>query len=220
MSSLWNDASAIGGYVNGRVLSLQRRYLGNGAQNASARATLAQLRSLGTPGQSAWAIVGGELFENMPELGLSARDERRMLRAIVGTMSLYARHQQGNEMGVALSRADGDGAKRPRSFGWSCRMIEPDLDESEGVRRRMQGIEAASDFSGVMYYARGLVDLMKRKPVPVDYGLFARDLYLVQFYGASDRVFLTWSRDYYTAESSDGAPTSSDDSGSISPEKE
>lgn len=208
MSSLWKDASAIGGYVNGRVLSLQRRFLAGGSSTSSARATLARLRSLGTPGQGAWSIVGGDLFSGMPELGLSARDERRMLRAIAGAMSLYARHQQGSERGVALAPPSKDTSLRRRSFGWSCRSIEPKLEDAEGVRRRLQGIEAASDFSGVMYHVRGLVDLMKARGVAADYGLLARDLYLVQFDGARDRVFMTWSRDYYTAENIEGTGAS------------
>lgn len=200
MSSLWKDASAIGGFVNGRVLSLQRRYLAGGASTASVRAVLARLRSLGTPGQSAWAIVGGELFSGMPELGLSARDESRMIRAVAGAMNLYARHQQGGETGVAIAPQEGGKVARPHSFGWSCRMIEQNLEDAEGVRRRMQGIEAASDFDGTMFYARGLVDLMRSKGVRADYGLLAHDLYLVQFEGVRDQVFVTWSRDYYTTK--------------------
>ena len=142
-----------------------------------------------------------------------------MLGAVVGAMNLYARHQQGGETGVAIVLQEEGEAARRRSFGWSCRMLANKLDNAETVLRRLQGIEAASDFDGIMYQARGLVDLMRARGVRVDYGLLARDLYLVQFDGVRDHVFMAWSRDYYTAESPAGTETSSDQ-GHAASEKE
>lgn len=197
--SRWNDASTIGKHVNRKVLGLQTRFLAGDVTSNSARASLAQLRALGTPGRGAWALIGSELFLDLPDLSMPEASEQKMIHAISGAMQLYARHQQGRTRPMALASEQGERlARRRRSFGWSCRMIKANLNESQGIRRKMQGMEAASDFDGVMHHARSLIDLMRDAEVPVDYGQFARDLYLVQYPDIRDEVFMTWSRDYYT----------------------
>ncbi len=141
-------------------------------------------------------LVGSEIFSDWPDFDLPESAERKMIQAISGALQLYARHQQGRTRPMALA-PDQDKQTKRHSFGWSCRMIEFDLAESQGIRRRIQGIEAASDFNGVMHHARSLIDLMSGAEVQIDYGLFARDLYLLQYPDTQDKVFMKWSRDYY-----------------------
>lgn len=206
--SRYREAHEIGAYVNRKLLRLQEQFLeGNNSASTSARARLAQLRSFGSPKGGAWILAGGELFLDFPDFDLSESDERKVVDAISGAMQLYARHQQGRIRPMALvPPADEPDqiskTQRDRSFGWSCRQIKFDLEDSHGIRRRMQGIEAASDFSGVMHYARTLIDLMRDAEVRVDYGLFARDLYLLQYPDLRDRVFREWARDYYMSSNS------------------
>lgn len=196
--SRWDDARAIGKHVNHKILILQERFLAGDTTSNSARAILAQLRALGTPGRSAWVLIGSELFLDLPNFGTSEKHEQKIIRAISGAMQLYARHQQGRTRPMAMVPDQGEQVVRKRrSFGWSCRMIEFNLDESQGIRRRMQGMEAASDFDGVMHYARSLIDLMRNEEIQVDYGQLARDLYLIQYSDIREEVFMEWSRDYY-----------------------
>ena len=197
--SRWSETREIGAYANRKILGLQARFLAGDATGNSARASLAQLRALGTPGRGAWALIGSELFLDLPDFDMSEKNERRMIQAVSGALQLYARHQQGRTRPMAMIPDQGEQAvRRRRSFGWSCRRIEFDLGESQGIRRRMQGMEAASDFDGVMHHARSLIDLMRGAEILVDYGQFARDLYLIQYPDIRDEVFMTWSRDYYT----------------------
>ena len=199
MSAVSDAARSAGAFANGRVLSLQRQFLRGGSASSGARATLARLRKLGTPGGGSWILVGGELFDGLPDEGLSSRDQERMVGAVSCALKLYACHQQGKERPMALEPPAEKGGRRPerRSFGWSCRHIEFDLEKSQGVRRRMQSLEAASDFIGIEYHLRGLIDLMRAGDVQVDYGLLAHDLYLIQFDTLRDRVLMGWARDYY-----------------------
>lgn len=202
--SIYRDASAIGAYVYAKVDRLQHSLLNSGS-DSSARASLARLRRLGSPGGGAWITAGAELFEGLPELGLTAGTEKRMLNAIRASLKLYALHQQSKQQPMALRKVqdqDVAGSLR-RSFGWSCRQIEIDLDKADGVLRRMTSLEAAKDFDGMEYVLRGLIQLMRNKEVPVDYYLLARDLYLVQFDSLRDEVFMRWSRDYYARVSHD-----------------
>lgn len=198
----------IGAYANTRVLSLQHRLLSGKASDA--RATLAQLRRLGTGDRSAWMLVGDVLLRGWPEdeLGLPDADSREY-RAVEAALGLYAVHQQSMSDPMAL---DGQGGqdKRRGSFGSACRHIDAGRSaESEtvsGVQRRLASIEATSDFDGVLVGIRGLMRLLNDRRVPLDYYTFARDLYLLQFPGARDDVFARWGRDYFLSSAKEAEP--------------
>lgn len=217
--SIFQEADVIAGFVVRKIKRLQDGSSVKAPTSSSSRASLARLRRLGTPG-SAWMAVGSDLFEGWPELSLSARDEERMMNAIVGALRLYAYHQQSKQVSMAWiaddSTAGEDGvAPRRRSFGWSCWALEPDREKSQGVRRRMASIEAASDFAGIEHNLRALVTLMRDKDVKVDYWSLACDLYLVQFDGAHDAVFMRWAREYYAPKQAGESLMSADGTKSV-----
>lgn len=200
-TSIYQNANLIGAYVARKVLRLQSAFLGSGSGSADARASLARLRRLDKPSGGAWASAGDELFSGLPDIGASRKDEDRMLKTIKASLKLYALHQQSKQKPMALNPkdADDDNYSSRRTFGWSCRQIEPDIDNAAGVVRRLVSVEAARDFAGIENCLRGLIQLMRANDVPVDYYLLARDLYLMQFDGCRDDVFMCWSRDYYRA---------------------
>ena len=217
--SILQEADAIAGFVVRKIKRLQDGSFVKAPTSSSSRASLARLRRLGTPG-SAWMAVGSDLFEGWPELLLSARDEERMTNAIVGALRLYAYHQQSKQVSMAWTADDSamgedSVAPRHRSFGWSCWALEPDREKSQGVRRRMASIEAASDFAGIEHNLRALVTLMRNKDVKVDYWSLACDLYLVQFEGAHDAVFMRWAREYYAPKQAGESSMSADGTKSV-----
>ena len=200
--SRWDEAKIIGAHVQGKIQSLQTRLLANDASSGSARATLAQLRSIDS-GKGAWMLVGQEAFVDLPEIDMvSAEHEKALTNALIGTLQLYARHQQGNTTPMSITQRTDQGYGK--SFGWSCRRIEPNLDAAHGVQRRLQSLETATDFDGIIHYLRSLVDLMRQKAVPIDYYRFARDLYLLQYPDTREKIMLAWAQDYY--RSSAAAP--------------
>lgn len=215
MSSLYDRANDVAQYAQSKIVTLQRSYVGKGPGASAARASLARLRRLGMPGGASWISVGEDLFEGLLDLGLSGSDERRALRALTATLRLYAYHQQSKDSPMAITAVAGEARSSRRSFGWSCRQVEPDKDKAKGVRRRMAAIEGARDIDGMEHHMRALVMLMREKGVRVDYRLLARDIFLLQFPGARDDVFMRWGRDYFTSNSdemvADGAADASGD---------
>ncbi len=214
--SVFQDAHLIGVYVARKIAKLQASFLSSGSGSAAARASLARLRRLDQPSGGVWAAAGSELFQGLPDMGASRKDEERMLKAVKSALKLYAYHQQSKSMPMALIKPDDEdeGTVRRRSFGWSCRAIEFDLEESSGVVRRMAALESARDISGIVNGLRSLIQLMRANDMPVDYYQLARDLYLLQFDGCRSEVFMRWSRDYYRSYSKQKNSEVQDDKGS------
>lgn len=206
--SIYDEARTIGAFVASKIKRLQGGKTTSAPSGPNARAALARLRKLGTPGGGSWIMVGNDLFADWPELDLSERSEDRMLKAVAGALQLYALHQQAKAMSVAWFPKEGEEAEvslpRCRSFGWSCRQIERDREREQGIRRRMAAIEATRDFDGMEVHLRALVQLMRGKDVRVDYRTLAEDLYLLQFESAREQVFMRWARDYYAPGEADG----------------
>lgn len=195
-NSVYSVANKIGDYVNSTIIRLQSGSLDRGPCTSSARASLAKLRRFGMPGAGSWISTGYDILSGLPDFGLSRRDEQRMLKAVACALKLYAYHQQSNNESMALLKYP-EGS-HPRTFGWSCWRLRPNADEAKGVLNRMASIEAAADFDGVEVHLRALISQMNGEKTKVDYRLLARDLYLMQFEGCHDDVFLHWARDYFS----------------------
>lgn len=210
MSSLYTRANAVARSTQKKIAGLQRAYVENGSKSADARATLARLRRLGTPGGASWISVCENVFDDLPDLGQSAADEKKAICAITAALRLYAYHQQSKDAPMAIVGAPEKAGEHRRSFGWSCRHIEYDKEKSRGVRRRMAAIEGVRDMDGIEHHMRALVMLMRDKGVKVDYYLLTRDLFLLQFSGARNDVFMRWGRDYFTTVSDKPADESTD----------
>ena len=210
MQGIGAASREVGRCVNAKVGRLQSAYLQG---LAPARATMARLRKLDTPGGGSWMVVGEEVFSDLPDLGMGSSVEDKALLSIRASLKLYAIHQQSKDQPMAVFPEPGE--EPLGRFGRACRLITFDPDRGDesgapGVRRRLASIEAtAGDFRGVETCVRALVRLMRAKSVQLDYGALARDLFLLQFESAREGVFLNWARDYYapvkSATSEDGA---------------
>ncbi|MDI9590261.1 MAG: type I-E CRISPR-associated protein Cse2/CasB [Acidobacteriota bacterium] len=222
-------AKVLGRYATTKIGPLQREFCSSSNAAATrARAALARLRHLNSASGVYVIASGEELFEGWPEDELTAANasERDVFRAVGtmrGVLGLYAMHQQSGTVGCAVVREPGDTdeifrrKKREGSFGRACRMINPNLDEASGVRRRLMALEAATDLNGIMTSVRGLVRLMKsakartsasregdgnpsrQQAIQLDYHQLTQDIYLLQTSGALRSSVLTrWSKDYFS----------------------
>lgn len=220
-ASFHDQTQAIGTYVDMKIRALQVAYLNNKTQSAAhARAALSQLRRLDTSAYSPWMSIGNQLFTGWPEQILGTPNEySKALLAVKAALQLYAYHQQSETtpMDVIIDGGTEDERRKQRlrgAFGRACRRINPDLDTSAGVRRRLGSIESASDFDGVKRNMRALILLLKSssqinpQDYQIDYRALAEDLYRLQFDSVRDSVFLRWGREYFTASPESGTKSS------------
>jgi CRISPR system Cascade subunit CasB len=194
-----NNTTMVRNAVNGVIEQLTQKGSGKrtGRFTAWGTAMLAKLRrAAGTPpGESAdiWEVTIGAVPDGLA-------DENRNLEkaelAIHIALTLFGVHQQGIYESV---HKEGDG------FGKAVKsLIDPDLSNEAGIRRRFNALATASEFTELSYHARGLVQLMRTKNVGFDYAGFATELFRYQFSPEQrDRVRIKWGRDFYSQDKTD-----------------
>ena len=115
--------------------------------------------------------------------------------AVYLALTLYALHQQGeenismNEKGCTLGRA-------VRLLAQNSAAAAQDWTESS-VLRRFNALATADSMPEVSHHLRGMIQLLRREGIPLDYPQLAEDLYQYQFVDGAPNVRLRWGRDLY-----------------------
>ena len=113
--------------------------------------------------------------------------------AVYLTLTLYALHQQGRDMGREPMHREG------QSLGQSVRrLVKPGEDPQDAsVLRRFQALTSAASMQEVSQHLRGIIQILRSEGIALDYVRLAADLYDLQFPESSQRVRLRWGQDYY-----------------------
>ena len=188
---------ALGHTVDGRVTSLQRRYLANSSEG---RALVAQLRHAVTkePGAdpAVWEITVGSLPGAAPTSDAPTRAER----ASHAALTLYATHQQSR---TEAMHTPGVG------LGTAVRRLGLASGAEEAVRRRFDAAATATTFAETVHHLRGLVTQLRSARIGLDYGRLADDLDQLQQPDGPDKVRLRWARQYYRTQQTTSTSESS-----------
>ena len=123
--------------------------------------------------------------------------------AIYTALTLYALHQQGQSSSMHRS---GNG------LGYAVhKLAAPEKSpEESSVFRRFNALATASSAEELAHHLRGIIQLLRREGIPLDYAQLAEDLYWMQFSATAPRVRLRWAEDYYHMPSEDNENTNTD----------
>lgn len=169
------------------------------------KAALAQLRrGIGKEMGEIPALMGFVL----PSEPLTPLDagETKAEKALYTALTLYAFHQQGSEACVSAGMQEEEMAvSRRNSFGHAVRKLVHKPEEEEAVLRRFDKVLTAKDVTELAVHARGLIGLLKKEKVSLDYPSFALDLYWFQQADARRNVLLKWGKDYYMKQREEDA---------------
>ena len=184
-----SNHSVLRNFVSRKAHQLQANYL---KQNPKAKAKLAALRkSINKPVGSdpeTWQIV----FDGFPEKLIGKSDEpNRWELAAQTALALFSLHMQSAKSDCHVSRVGLGQAVR--------KLIETgSRDEQESpVMRRFHALGTASTFTEIAYHARGLIQLMRAKDIPLDYGMLAQDFADLLVTSRQNSVRLRWARQLY-----------------------
>ena len=158
----------------------------------AARRWLAEMRrGVGTaPG--ALPALWGMLFQDLPEEMFSVKGEpSRAEWAVFTALTLFALHQQGNNIKTDCTDIEGIG------LGCAVAKLMDSEDDRERIWRRFQTVTNAKTIEDVSYHLRGIIQLLKGKGIGLDYSRLAGDLFVYQDIRRADRVRLIWGEDFY-----------------------
>lgn len=185
MGDIAKEASS---YVAMRLARWQNR-----KNEAATKGELAQLRrGIGKkPGEL--PELWGLLFEDLPENLMSKTAEASKIEwAVDITLSMYALHQQGSDIGSPNVQND------KTSLGKAIGKLVHNGDDKERVIRRFNIFATAADIQECAHYLRGLVQLLRSEDIPLNYPSLVRDLYAYQFSDGQAKIRLRWGRDFYS----------------------
>lgn len=159
------------------------------------RAELAELRRGAGHRPGELPALWGILLADMPEQLQGSDGPSAAEWAIYTALTLFALHQQG-EAGVSMNQ-------QGRTLGGAVRQLAEktaagqDWTESS-VLRRFNALATADSMPEVSHYLRGMIQLLRREKIPLDYPQLAVDLYRLQFVDSASNVRLQWGRELYT----------------------
>jgi CRISPR system Cascade subunit CasB len=142
-------------------------------------------------------------------------------------MTLYALHQQSHDndemhvpgirFGAAVRRlAAEDGTKGAAGGGTKSGVADGEKsaqskeDEAKGgkedsrkqaITRRFMAVATAQSINEVLFHVRGLITQLRREKQPLDYAMFAEDVFNLLTPGQENRVRLAWGREFYRTPS-------------------
>lgn len=158
---------------------------------SAVRASLARLRrGIGhNPGEipEIWGEYLLELPEELAGRGKPSREEW----AIYTSLTLFALHQQSNDLKSAPMHKQGP------SLGAAARELIESEEDRERIVRRFNPVATASDMIDLARQLRGLVSLLRAKGIALDYVKLAVDIYCLQEPGEEDSVRLRWGEDFW-----------------------
>ena len=160
------------------------------------RAQLAELRRGAGYRPGELPALWGVLLTDMPEQLQGSEGPSAAEWAIYMALTLFALHQQGS------NRAEGLMDQQGRTLGSAVRQLAEktangqDWTESS-VLRRFNALATADSMPEVSHHLRGMIQLLRREKIPLDYPQLAVDLYQLQSADHAPDVRLRWGRDLY-----------------------
>lgn len=170
----------------------------------SSKAVLACLRrgigkEIGTMPNLLGFVLPEQEISNYP------RQEEQIERALYTALTLYAFHQQGIERCMSDGLTDEDTAVSNRnSFGYAAGKLFRASESEAGVQRRFNQVLTANSLTELSVHARGIIGLMKKHNITIDYPQFALDLYRFQQLDCHRKIVLNWGKDYYMEDAKKG----------------
>lgn len=159
------------------------------------RAELARLRQgVGrSPGEM--PALWGSFLVQMPKPLQGNDGPSEAEWAIYLSLTLFALHQQG-EQGLSMHQPG-------RTLGSAVQELAkvscaPGQEWTESsVIRRFNALATADSMPELAHHLRGMIQLLRREKIPLDYPQLAADLYRFQFVEDAANVRLQWGRDLY-----------------------
>jgi CRISPR system Cascade subunit CasB len=183
----------VGAVVERRIRLLQAGMLANRSASVAALARLR--RAVGKPPGAVGDILEYTLADEFVHRGAGDAPTAAETAAHI-SMTLYAVHQQARTQRMH---------QRGHGLGRAVRTLHPAEPGSppDPILRRFQALGTADSLDELVHHTRGIVQLLRAKQVPLDYGLLADHLLRWQRPGGAAAIRLQWGREFYRTQPRD-----------------
>lgn len=139
-------------------------------------------------------LIWGILLQNMPE-EMEGTDGNPSYAewAIYVALTMYALHQQGNDIHTNNMNCEDNSQTLGKAI---AQLVHEKEDEKKSIYR-LNTLITSSDFEEVSYHLRGIVQLLRKECISLNYSILAGDLYEFQFPEGPQNVGFRWGRDFY-----------------------
>ena len=132
----------------------------------------------------------GILFDRIPPELLGKKSAEW---AVYTALTLYAMHQQSNDQCMNVKNV---------SLGMAmAQFAETDEDKQRRIIQSLHLVATARSPYDLAYHFRSVIQILKSKPVGLDYSILAKELYIMIYNMASGNDFaavaIRWGRDFY-----------------------
>lgn len=183
--------------IRSAIHPLMRQVTGpNTHRPGPAKGTMANLRRAAgrqTDDPMAWAECTQMLLEHGGAEWVLGDEPTAAERASFIAITYWALHQQSQEKPMHESYG---GAEKYKNFGYTVGQLSTQVD-SNSTKGRLDAVLLAGELHSLQHHLRTLIQLLRAKALPVDYGLLAKDLR--DWINAGDRrreVTLRWGRGF------------------------
>jgi len=154
----------------------------DGENSSYSKASLAKLRR-----------AAGKSVEECPDVWeitlLNAPRWGQCKEVLHTVLTLYALHKQGNNSSMSDEKT---------GFGTAvAKLIDSETKNVESIRRRFNLVATSQEFSELSYHARGLIQMLRAKNIPMDYVRFALDLNWIMQPDYAGKIRLKWGEQFY-----------------------
>lgn len=136
--------------------------------------------------------IWGMIFDNIPDELMGCKDASNAEWAIYTALTLYALHQQGNDMPMN---------QKDMSIGRAASRLVKNEDDTQRILNRLNLVVTSVSPEDLAYHLRGVIQLLKNEKIPLDYAKLAKELYLFYDQERAGAIKLSWGRDFYRYKS-------------------
>lgn len=174
-------------------MELKLHMLKNSMSEGQVKASLAILRrGIGKqPGSQ--PFIWGMLLQDMLKDMMGTGDEPSYAEwAVYVAMTMYALHQQGKDI-----HTEDMNCEDKQTLGKAIAQLVHKKEDEERIIHRLNTLITSSDFEEVSYHLRGIIQLLRRDNIKLNYPVLAGELYQFQFSEGNQKVGFRWGRDFY-----------------------
>lgn len=176
-----------------KYICFKLKYLKEILPENQSKALLADLRKGIGKHPGSQPRIWGFLLQDMPENLTGRYGEPSYAEwAVYTTFTMYSLHQQGKD--ICTNDMD---CKESKSLGKAMAEVVHTEEDQDRIIRRLNTLITSQDFTGMSFYLKSIIQVLRKEGISLNYIELGKDLYLLQFPDLKQKICFKWGEDFY-----------------------